>query len=551
MKSNSQNKKINDETITVSRTDYEELQHQVAQLKAQLDVDGDDKDTVTILSSEYEQMQQHLDQLEKQVDWLTEQLVTMNRQKFGAKSESMNNEIVEQLSLTGNEPEMYLNSLQVKEIQVPAHKRQRKMSVLNEEKLPDDIETEIVEHRLPEEELECPACGHTMTEIGKEVKRSLKIIPAKAIVVEDWYYTYACDNCKKNDIEVPIVKAPKEKPFIEGSYATPEAVAHLMYQKYVMASPLYRMEQELKSKGIALSRQTMSNWIMTAEYDYLRPVYEKLNERLLDEDILHADETELKVLQLLKQGGKNKGYMWLFRTGKYSENPTVLYKYEPSRSGETPKEFLKGYKGYLQTDGYSGYHKLTDVTHVGCFAHLRRKFYEAMEVPGDKTAASKGFSYCEALFAIEKEIAELTPEERYTARQEHSLPILNEFKKWASVQKVPSKSKIGKALTYLDNQWKYLVNYTLDGRLEITNNLAERSIKPFVIDRKNFMFSNTPNGAQSTAVTFSIIETAKANDIDPYQYLLWIFKNAPKNKTDDEDKSWALLLMPEKFKEQN
>lgn len=174
-----------------------------------------------------------------------------------------------------------------------------------------------------------------------------------------------------------------------------------------------------------------------------------------------------------------------------------------------------------------------------------------MEVPGDKTAASKGFSYCEALFAIEKEIAELTPEERYTARQEHSLPILNEFKKWASVQKVPSKSKIGKALTYLDNQWKYLVNYTLDGRLEITNNLAERSIKPFVIDRKNFMFSNTPNGAQSTAVTISIIETAKANDIDPYQYLLWIFKNAPKNKTDDEDKSWALLLMPEKFKEQN
>ena len=174
-----------------------------------------------------------------------------------------------------------------------------------------------------------------------------------------------------------------------------------------------------------------------------------------------------------------------------------------------------------------------------------------MEVPGDKTAASKGFSYCEALFAIEKEIAELTPEERYTARQEHSLPILNEFKKWASEQKVPSKSKIGKALTYIDNQWKYLVNYTLDGRLEITNNLAERSIKPFVIDRKNFMFSNTPNGAQSTAVTFSIIETAKANDIDPYQYLLWIFKNAPKNKTDDEDKSWALLLMPEKFKEQN
>lgn len=517
MESNIQNKKTNDETITVSRTEYEGLQHQV-------------------------------EQLEQQISWLTEQLVTMNRQKYVAKSEAFN-EVMEQLSMMPNEVESYLTTSIVKEIQIPAHKRQRKLSVLNEEKLPDGIETEVVEHRLSEEELECPVCGHTMTEIGKEVKRSLKIIPAKAVVVEDWYYTYACDNCKKNDIEVPIVKAPRDKAFIEGSYATPEAVAHLMYQKYVMASPLYRMEQELNSKGIALSRQTMSNWIMTAEYDYLRPVYEKLKERLLKEDILHADETELKVVQLGKQKGSLKGYMWLFRTGKYSDNPTVLYKYEPSRSGDTPKEFLKGYKGYLQTDGYAGYHKLTEVTHVGCFAHLRRKFFEAVE-SGSETAA-KGFSYCEALFAIESELADATSEERYKVRQEHSLPILNEFKEWASVQRVPAKSKIGQAIKYLNNQWKYLVNYTLDGRLDMTNNIAERSIKMFVIGRKNFLFSNTLNGARSTAVTMSIIETAKANDIDPYKYLLWIFKNAPKIKTDDDDKSWALLLMPEKFEEQN
>ena len=169
---------------------------------------------------------------------------------------------------------------------------------------------------------------------------------------------------------------------------------------------------------------------------------------------------------------------------------------------------------------------------------------------GSETAA-KGFGYCEALFAIESELADATFEERYKVRQEHSLPILNEFKEWASVQRVPAKSKIGQAIKYLNNQWKYLVNYTLDGRLDMTNNIAERSIKMFVIGRKNFLFSNTLNGARSTAVTMSIIETAKANDIDPYKYLLWIFKNAPKIKTDDDDKSWALLLMPEKFEEQN
>ena len=536
-----------DDTITVSRTEYEELQRQIEVLKARTNASSDEE-RIAILNSENENLKKTNDDLQQQVEWLTEQIITINRQKYVAKSEAFN-EVMEQLSMMPNEVESYLTTSIVKEIQIPAHKRQRKLSVLNEEKLPDDIETEVVEHRLSEEELECPACGHTMTEIGKEVKRSLKIIPAKAIVVEDWYYTYACDNCKKNDIEVPIVKAPKENPFIEGSYASPEAVAHLMYQKYVMASPLYRMEQELNSKGIALSRQTMSNWIMTAEYDYLRPVYEKLKERLLKEDILHADETELKVVQLGKQKGSPKGYMWLFRTGKYSDNPTVLYKYEPSRSGDTPKEFLKGYKGYLQTDGYVGYHKLTEVTHVGCFAHLRRKFFEAVE-SGSETAA-KGFGYCEALFAIESELADATFEERYKVRQEHSLPILNEFKEWASVQRVPAKSKIGQAIKYLNNQWKYLVNYTLDGRLDMTNNIAERSIKMFVIGRKNFLFSNTLNGARSTAVTMSIIETAKANDIDPYKYLLWIFKNAPKIKTDDDDKSWALLLMPEKFEEQN
>jgi len=526
----------NDEIITISRTEYENLQHQVEQLTAQLGA-VNSAENITISNTEYEQLKQ-------QINWLTEQLVTMNRDKYVSKYEGLNKEICEQLGMMPNEVESYHTVCAVKEIQVPSHKRKRKLSVLNEEKLPDNIETEIIEHRL--EDILCPECGQEMQVIGKEVKRRLKIVPAQVKVFEDWYYTYACDDCKKNGTEVPVVKTPVDPPFIKGSYATAEAVAYLMTQKYVMASPLYRLEHEIKEQGILLSRQTMSNWMMTAEYDYLRPVYEKLRERMLNEDILHADETELKVLKLAKQNGSNKGFMWLFRTGKYSDIPTVLYRYEPSRSGDTAKEFLRGFNGYLQTDGYSGYHKVSWATHVGCWSHARRKFLEAIEAQKGDTIAGRGFEYCEHLFRIEDAIAELSIEERLQYRQEKAVPILNEFKAWADQQRVPAKSKIGKALTYLDNQWKYLVNYVLDGRLEISNNIAERSIKPFVIDRKNFLFSNTPNGACSTAVTMSVIETAKANGLNPYKYLEWIFKTAPKiANPEDENQNWALLLMPE------
>ena len=525
----------NDEIVTILRTENERLQQQVERLTAQLAA-VNNADNVVISSAEYEELKQ-------QVDWLTQQLITMQKDKYATKSEAWK-EVTEQLSLMANEPESYLVPNTVKEIQVPSHKRQRKLSLLNEEKLPDNIETEVIEHK-PDNTV-CPECGTEMTVIGKEVKRRLKIVPAKVSIIEDWYYTYACENCKKNGTEVPVVKAIEEAPFIKGSYATAEAVAYLMTQKYVMASPLYRLEQEINEQGVALSRQTMSNWIMTAEYDYLRPVYNKLRERMLKEDILHADETELKVLKLAKQNGSNKGYMWLFRTGRYSSIPTVLYRYEPTRSGDTAKEFLRGFNGYLQTDGYTGYHKVRWVTHIGCWAHARRKFVEAIEAKKGDTIASEGFEYCERLFMMEKETAELSSEERYEFRQQNAVPLLKEFKAWADQQRVPAKSKIGKALTYLDNQWEYLINYTMDGRLEISNNIAERSIKPFVIDRKNFLFSNTPNGAMSTAVTMSIIETAKANNLNPYKYLEWIFKTAPSiANPEDESQSWALLLMPE------
>ena len=206
-----------------------------------------------------------------------------------------------------------------------------------------------IHHRLEEDELACPNCGETMTEIGTEVDRTLEIIPAKTVVKEHIYYTYACRKCSKEGTETPIVKAPREKNIIPGSFATPEAIAHVMVQKFVMGSPLYRQEQELKRQGIPLSRQTMSNWILKASQDYLEPVYEQLHKELLKREVLHADETTLQVLHEPGKEPQSKSYMWLYRTSGDTNRAILMYEYQPSRGAVHPRGFLEGFKGYLHT----------------------------------------------------------------------------------------------------------------------------------------------------------------------------------------------------------
>ncbi|EJX02615.1 transposase IS66 [gut metagenome] len=320
-----------------------------------------------------------------------------------------------------------------------------------------------------------------------------------------------------------------------------------MTQKFVMGSPLYRQEQELKRQGIPLSRQTMSNWILKASEIYLEPVYEQLHKELLKQEVLHADETTLQVLHEPGKEPQSKSYMWLYRTGGDTDQPIVMYEYQPSRGATHPKEFLVGFKGYLHTDGYAGYHNLPeDITVVGCWAHLRRKFDEAMKsLPKGKaknSSAAQGLSYCTLLFELEDDFTELTPEERYKQRLEQEKPVLDAFLAWANVRNAAPKSALGKALTYLKEQWPYLTNYLKDGRLELSNNRAERSMKPFVIDRKNFLFANTPGGAKGSAVIFTMIQTAIENHLDPFHYLTWLLKTA--NNADLKDLEIIQRLLP-------
>ena len=505
-------------------------------------------EALEFLRAENKALKERIAELEQQVGLLTEAIRLARQKRFGASSEHSSEEAMEQLSLLFNEAEVYADQTAKEDdssVAVAAHKRHKKHEYTLDE-LPENVPVEVVEHRLPEEALVCPNCGDTMTEIGKEVRRRLELVPAKAVVVEDWYYTYACRNCEKKNTETAVAKAAREPNFIPGSFAAPEAAAHLMVQKFVMGSPLYRQEQELKRQGISLSRQTMSNWLLWSAEHLLQPVYDRLHEELLKREVLHADETTLQVLHEPGKTAQSNSYMWLYRTSGDTGRPIVLFDYQPGRGACHPKTFLSGFKGYLHTDGYGVYHKLPEITVVGCWAHARRKFDEAMKsLPKGKarnSSAAQGLAYCNLLFKIEEGLAGLSPKERHDQRLKQAKPVLDALSAWANTRTAAPKSALGKALSYLKDQWLYLLNYLKDGRLELSNNRAERSIKPFVIDRKNFLFANTPSGAKSSAVIFSLIQTAAENGLDPYRYLTWLLSSAAE--MDLAQSQNARLLLP-------
>ena len=487
--------------------------------------------TVTISKEEYENLIAEKERLSQQVEWLMEQVRLARHRQFGASSEkseygssqlSLFNEAEALAGETVDEPE-------ITEVQKHYRKKYRQ----NRDRLPADLPVEIIEHQLQEEDRACPKCGHSLHVMGKEIREELKLIPAKAAIARHIKHVYSCRDCEKNHESVPVVKAPMPEPVMKGSFASPESVAHIITQKFVMATPLYRQEQEWNRQGIMLSRQTMSNWLIRCAEDWLLPVYNELHKRLLKHEVLHADETTLQVLREDGKTPQSKSYMWLYRTSGDAERPIVLYEYQSGRSATHPENFLKDRKGYLHADGYSGYHTLEkhgNITVTGCLAHARRKFDEALKtIPEKDRAASGAFigkRYCDRLFGLERDMKKLTFEERYTERQNRAKPILDAFFAWLNSDKY-TKGVLGKAVQYTLGQWKYLERYLLDGRLEISNNRAERSIKPFVIGRKNFLFANTSRGAKASAIIYSIVETAKESAIDPYQYLTFIFKNAP------------------------
>lgn len=304
---------------------------------------------VTISRAEY-------NELKLQNQYLLEQLGLAKKRQFGQSSEKMSDELEGQLGLTFNELEAYTfgtKSATKEQIEVKAHERKRRTGNV-QDVIPDNTPIEVVEHRLTEAERTCAVCGAVMEEIGKEVHRSLQMAPARFWMREDVYYTYACKNCEKTTDETNIVKTPKLPLVYPGSFVSPSVLAHLMTQKFVMYSPLYRLEQEFNREGLKLTRQTMSNWLLHTTEDWLKPIYAVLHRELCKEPVLHADETTLQVLKEPGKSAVSKSYMWLYRTSRCAQKPIILYEYQPNRKGTHAEDFLNGFSGWLHADGYQG-----------------------------------------------------------------------------------------------------------------------------------------------------------------------------------------------------
>ncbi len=293
---------------------------------------------------------------------------------------------------------------------------------------------ETIHYELPEEERACACCGGSLHEMSTETRTELKLIPAEVKVVRHVRQVYGCRHCEREEIRTPIVTAPMPRPVYPGSLASPSILAHVMSQKYVDSQPLYRQEQQFARLGLALFAAD------AGELDDLRRrtmalrLTDRMRAHLLGKDIVHADETTLQVLREPGKSAESQSYMWLYRTGRMGM-PIVLYEYRPSRGGEHPRNFLAGFKGYLHVDGYSGYHKVSGVT-LSVAGHMRAASFtdaiKAMPPTAEraKTAAQQGLNFCNELYAIERELKEVTPEKRHTVRQERGRPVLDAFLAW-------------------------------------------------------------------------------------------------------------------------
>lgn len=383
--------------------------------------------------------------------------------------------------------------------------------------LPKDFPREQIIHDLPESEKIC-ACGAHLVKIGEEITEQLKYIPAQLSVIQHIRLRYACKPCQENVriAPMPVLLLPK-------SMATPELVAHTIVTKYADHIPLYRQETIWRRLDIDLARSSLCAWILkTAEL--CEPLVKALQNQLIQNDYTQADETTVQVLEEVGRDNTAKSFMWVYRGGNLAK-PSVVFEYQTTRGGFHPQTFLRGFKGYLQTDAYSGYawaEKQTDICPVGCMAHARRPFAECAKLSKKPGLAAQALQFFKKLYAIEKEAREknLIPEQRHALRQKQAPPILNEFKEWLDhhLTKVPPQQKLGQAIQYSLRHWKSLNHYLKDGRIEIDNNLIENAIRPFAVGRKNWLFAGSPRGAKAGAILYSLLETCKANGIEPYPY---------------------------------
>ena len=440
----------------------------------------------------------------------------------------------------GQGPEPTTGHEAAERIPVAPHQRRK----AGRKPLPAELPRIEVIHDLPESQKQC-ACGAALSRIGEEVCEKLDIIPAKVQVIRHIRYKYACKGCEGVESEAPTVQiAPAPPQLIPKSMATAGLLAHIVVAKFEDALPFHRQSKQLARLGIDLPRATLCNWArQTAEA--AMPLADLMDRAIREGPLVNIDETTVQVLKEPGRADSQKSFMWVFRGGD-PQRPVLRYQYHPTRAGSVPLAYLSGFKGYVQTDGYNGYDGLgrkPGIVMVGCWAHARRKFYEVVkaaepQVAQRKLAAEEALEFIGRLYRIEKEarVKELCVTELCELRQQQAKPVLDEFKDWLDEKAplTPPGGLLGKAISYTLNQWPRLIVYLQDGRLRPDNNLVENAIRPFVVGRKNWLFSGHPRGAEASAFLYSLIETAKANGLRPHAYMRYLFDQLPLAKNEDD-----------------
>ena len=488
-----------------------------------------------------------IDSLQSTIAGLNETIEEFRRKFFGTSSEKTRRGTVQE-ETEEEEPQ---------EVPVRSHTRARKPKSRRED-LYASLPVREVRCPVPEDQRLCPDCDTPMETITWQfVREELRITPAKVERVHYMQEVLACPACREEDTGT-IVKAPVPAGLLPHSPASPSLAAFVMYQKFLNSVPFYRQEMDSLQMGAPLARETTASWCIKCALLYFQPVYDRLHEYILKREVLHADETTCQVLHEEGKAAESSSYMWIYLTGNDGLPRIILYEYQPGRKGEYAKHFLEGFSGLLECDGYTGYNSVENVTLVCCLAHCRRYFFEAVpagrrrktklldinseqEIPPEsadpekakeekKIPAEIGLSYCNKLFRIERTLKDLPAEGRKEKRLELEVPVWESFWEWLGTLEPLGGSLLEKAVNYAQNHRELLMNYLLDGRCEISNNRAERCAKSYGTGRRNFLFHNSVDGARSSAVIYSLVETAKANRLNVFQYLYTLLLYMPDYK---------------------
>lgn len=492
-------------------------------------------------------------QYREKIEYLNERIDQLLAQFYGKKSERRSIlEIPDQLSYLEELPEEPAADLPVEPIIVPTHNRKKP----GRKPLPEELPRVDVIHDIPENQKQC-SCGSLLSWIGEEILEQLNYIPARLEVIRNIRPKYACKNCEGVETDGSTVKIdPPLKQILPKTIASSGLLAQIITAKFVDSLPFYRQEKQFLRLGYQVSRTNMANWTIQLS-GILEKLLGLLKQEILSGPLINMDETTLQVLKEKGRSPTSKSYMWIMRGGT-PENPGIYFEYNPSRSSDVAKRLLENFQGIVQTDGYVGYDFIKDVSvieHAGCWAHSRRKFFEILKAKGkyQKKKAKSGHAdraliFISQLYTIERQADadKLSDSQRVTLRQEKSKPILDEFHRWLKSIKdqIPPKSLLGKATFYTLKRWEQLTLYLHYGFVPMDNNPAENAIRPFVVGRKNWLFCDTVPGAMASAKLYSLIETAKANKLNPYEYLKSLFNRLPYVENEPQLKN----LLPQYFK---